>query len=570
MEPEKPFACSMPDCGMTFTNEDHLHVHTKKHDMVLQLGMGQKAAFVADQTPTPTRFIRNCEEVGLFQDLQNVAVNPFDEGFKRAMETKHGMHTLEGQSSNEDLLHTPHLVFPLESGDCTLYTANNQRNITISRSSSDESGAVKEYETTKISKLTNEVTTISRIVGKDDVSIVRHEDSTKSKDILNETSVSYTNNVIIHSNVEIRHDINIDTKKVANNNDSIIKDPLSIDELIKFNDNNKLKDVPPMMSQKSLDFVVDSLTTEPVNREESLPKKAKRNIQRNDNDRLDEKNDSKRNNDDINKVSNEKDKNTLKSANDLEYEVIIKLPNGKHVRMKAVDEEKPISAKEKLNMELRNKIQKPNISNPTVRNIIPMSAGNLIPVTIFNPNLALNPNLTMNPTFLNPGLPIFPKIPIHPFTAGLKNNFKPVKTRVIYETDKNIATDKCKETELNVNERDGCNTNKCKETEKTVNERDSCMGTEKNCNTNVKRKSLSILGSHSAASKRYREKLKLTMQKQIEENIDLRKMNRRLAHEKAVLQRIITQHLKDCPTGQDLSRTLEEKLQNLNDCIDID
>ena len=41
---------------------------------------------LADQTPTPTRFIRNCEEVGLFQDLQSV--NPFDEGFKRAMETK--------------------------------------------------------------------------------------------------------------------------------------------------------------------------------------------------------------------------------------------------------------------------------------------------------------------------------------------------------------------------------------------------------------------------------------------------------------------------------------------------
>ncbi len=34
----------------------------------------------ADETPTPTRFIRNCEEVGLFQDLQNVnpEVNPFD------------------------------------------------------------------------------------------------------------------------------------------------------------------------------------------------------------------------------------------------------------------------------------------------------------------------------------------------------------------------------------------------------------------------------------------------------------------------------------------------------------
>lgn len=39
---------------------------------------------VADQTPTPTRFIRNCEEVGLFQDLQNV--NPFEETFRKAVE----------------------------------------------------------------------------------------------------------------------------------------------------------------------------------------------------------------------------------------------------------------------------------------------------------------------------------------------------------------------------------------------------------------------------------------------------------------------------------------------------
>ena len=28
-----------------------------------------------DQTPTPTRFLRNCEEEGLFQDLEN----PFDQ-----------------------------------------------------------------------------------------------------------------------------------------------------------------------------------------------------------------------------------------------------------------------------------------------------------------------------------------------------------------------------------------------------------------------------------------------------------------------------------------------------------
>lgn len=42
----------------------------------------------ADQTPTPTRFIRSCEEVGLFQDLQNDNDNdnPFEETFRRAVE----------------------------------------------------------------------------------------------------------------------------------------------------------------------------------------------------------------------------------------------------------------------------------------------------------------------------------------------------------------------------------------------------------------------------------------------------------------------------------------------------
>ena len=42
MDDQKPFACKVDGCGMSFTNEDHLHVHTKKHDMVLNLGLGNK------------------------------------------------------------------------------------------------------------------------------------------------------------------------------------------------------------------------------------------------------------------------------------------------------------------------------------------------------------------------------------------------------------------------------------------------------------------------------------------------------------------------------------------------
>lgn len=68
-----------------FKNENYLTVNKKKHDMTLNIGLGSKGTTAfADQTPTPTQFIRNCEEVGLFQDLQKI--NPFEETFKKAAE----------------------------------------------------------------------------------------------------------------------------------------------------------------------------------------------------------------------------------------------------------------------------------------------------------------------------------------------------------------------------------------------------------------------------------------------------------------------------------------------------
>ncbi|KAG5878318.1 hypothetical protein JTB14_025368 [Gonioctena quinquepunctata] len=110
----KPFACTVKDCEMTFTNKDHLEWHQKKHDMMLNLGLVIKNNDAADQTPTPTRFIRNCEEVGLFQDLQNV--NPFDEIFKRATDSMKNGETLEISEANnsDDTLHTPHILPHIE------------------------------------------------------------------------------------------------------------------------------------------------------------------------------------------------------------------------------------------------------------------------------------------------------------------------------------------------------------------------------------------------------------------------------------------------------------------------
>ncbi|XP_024919746.1 cyclic AMP-dependent transcription factor ATF-2 isoform X2 [Cynoglossus semilaevis] len=83
MSDDKPFQCTAPGCGQRFTNEDHLAVHKHKHEMTLKFGPARNdTVIIADQTPTPTRFLKNCEEVGLFNEL----TSPFDHDFKRAAE----------------------------------------------------------------------------------------------------------------------------------------------------------------------------------------------------------------------------------------------------------------------------------------------------------------------------------------------------------------------------------------------------------------------------------------------------------------------------------------------------
>ncbi|XP_056145934.1 cyclic AMP-dependent transcription factor ATF-2 [Lampris incognitus] len=83
MSDDKPFLCTAPGCGQRFTNEDHLAVHKHKHEMTLKFGPARNdSVIVADQTPTPTRFLKNCEEVGLFNEL----ASPFEHDFKKVTE----------------------------------------------------------------------------------------------------------------------------------------------------------------------------------------------------------------------------------------------------------------------------------------------------------------------------------------------------------------------------------------------------------------------------------------------------------------------------------------------------
>lgn len=52
-----------------------------------------KAVFFADQTPTPTRFLKNCEEVGLFNEL----ASSFEQEFCKAQEDERTKHPVRIQ-----------------------------------------------------------------------------------------------------------------------------------------------------------------------------------------------------------------------------------------------------------------------------------------------------------------------------------------------------------------------------------------------------------------------------------------------------------------------------------------
>ncbi|XP_043939866.1 cyclic AMP-dependent transcription factor ATF-7-like isoform X2 [Protopterus annectens] len=85
MGDDRPFVCTAPGCGQRFTNEDHLSVHKHKHEMTLKFGPARTdSVIIADQTPTPTRFLKNCEEVGLFNEL----ASSFEQELKKEEEEK--------------------------------------------------------------------------------------------------------------------------------------------------------------------------------------------------------------------------------------------------------------------------------------------------------------------------------------------------------------------------------------------------------------------------------------------------------------------------------------------------
>ncbi|XP_059186035.1 cyclic AMP-dependent transcription factor ATF-7b isoform X1 [Centropristis striata] len=90
MGDDRPFVCTAPGCGQRFTNEDHLSVHKHKHEMTLKFGPARTdSVIIQDQTPTPTRFLKNCEEVGLFNELATSFEHEFSKAHEDDQRTKH-------------------------------------------------------------------------------------------------------------------------------------------------------------------------------------------------------------------------------------------------------------------------------------------------------------------------------------------------------------------------------------------------------------------------------------------------------------------------------------------------
>ncbi|XP_029946644.1 cyclic AMP-dependent transcription factor ATF-7b isoform X3 [Salarias fasciatus] len=103
MGDDRPFVCTAPGCGQRFTNEDHLSVHKHKHEMTLKFGPARTdSVIIADQTPTPTRFLKNCEEVGLFNELATSFEQEFCKAQEEEQRTKHPAVPLQTPSEVKD------------------------------------------------------------------------------------------------------------------------------------------------------------------------------------------------------------------------------------------------------------------------------------------------------------------------------------------------------------------------------------------------------------------------------------------------------------------------------------
>lgn len=97
---DKPFKCSK--CSQGFSNSDHLNVHQAQHQkqgLRVKMPAGVTLDNIADQTPTPTRFLKTADVEGsqLFEEI-----DPFDQYFKLASKRQDSNISTASSTSNQN------------------------------------------------------------------------------------------------------------------------------------------------------------------------------------------------------------------------------------------------------------------------------------------------------------------------------------------------------------------------------------------------------------------------------------------------------------------------------------
>uniref|UniRef100_A0A3Q3GPJ6 Cyclic AMP-responsive element-binding protein 5-like n=2 Tax=Kryptolebias marmoratus TaxID=37003 RepID=A0A3Q3GPJ6_KRYMA len=141
------YGCGAPGCSQSFQLEEHLIIHRHKHEMTLKFSSIKADSAFTDQTPTPTRFLQNCEEVGLFKEIEEEFLQAQEEEKNKQTLSHNGpscmnQHHLKPQlqlQHPQPPLHHPQALGPMMAPSCSLAA---QQALSSSSSSSSQSGSV--------------------------------------------------------------------------------------------------------------------------------------------------------------------------------------------------------------------------------------------------------------------------------------------------------------------------------------------------------------------------------------------------------------------------------------------
>ncbi|XP_034747083.1 cyclic AMP-responsive element-binding protein 5 isoform X4 [Etheostoma cragini] len=108
---DRPYMCGAPGCSQRFQSEEHLLIHRHKHEMSLKFSSIKTDTAFTDQTPTPTRFLQNCEEVGLFKEIEEEFLQAEEEEKSKQTLSHNGSCCMNPQQLKSHLQH-PHPQHP--------------------------------------------------------------------------------------------------------------------------------------------------------------------------------------------------------------------------------------------------------------------------------------------------------------------------------------------------------------------------------------------------------------------------------------------------------------------------